>query len=170
MQRLFFALWPDDNVRTRIEVVTAKLPSPAGRRVPRENLHITLLFMGSVEESARLCAESVADQLDGHPFDLRLDQLGFWPRPQVIWLSASSVPKDLVELVDRLHQGVAQCGLILDDRPFQPHMTLMRKVTKAGPMRAIEPIEWRVEHFALVESLTHSSGAIYQVLKSWNLG
>lgn len=169
MQRLFFALWPDDSVRARIAAVTAELPVRQGRRVPPENLHITLEFMGYVEGSARACAEAVADSLAAAPFEIRFDQLGFWPGPRILWLGASMIPESLIRLQSLLHEGLMQCGMELEDRPFKAHMTLMRKASLAGRIGAIDPIDWRVECFVLVESATHSDGAVYRVLKTWKL-
>lgn len=169
MQRLFFALWPDEGVRARLEAVTAALPVRQGRRVPSENLHITLVFLGHVEESARACAEAVADSVVATPFEFHLDQLGFWPGPRVLWLGASTIPTDLLRLQTQLHEGLRQCGVELDERPFKPHMTLMRKASTRGQLGTIEPIDWQVEHFVLVESVTHSDRAVYRVLKTWGL-
>jgi 2'-5' RNA ligase len=168
-QRLFFALWPDEAVRARIDAMAAGLPVRAGRRVPRDNLHITLVFLGGVAESARRCAEAVADGVRARPFSLSLDQLGHWPRPRVVWVGASTMPDKLARLESALRQGVTQCGIDVDDRPFAPHMTLFRKVSRAGRMAVAEPIEWRVDHFVLVESVTNADGAVYRVLRRWNL-
>jgi 2'-5' RNA ligase len=170
MQRLFFALWPDDGVRARIETATAGLAVRQGRRVPSENLHITLVFMGSVDASARIYAEAVADDLRAVSAELRLDQLGYWPGPRVLWLGASRVPPELRRLQLLLQQGIARTGMELDDRPFKPHMTLMRKVSPAPRLPTLEPIDWPIEQFALVESVTRSAGAVYRVLRLWELG
>ena len=62
--------------------------------MPSENLHITLVFMGSVDASARIYAEAVADDLRAVSAELCLDQLGYWPGPQVLWLGASTVPPE----------------------------------------------------------------------------
>jgi 2'-5' RNA ligase len=168
-QRLFFALWPNDAIRARIHAMAAGLPVREGRWAPRDNLHITLAFLGGVTESARRCAEAAADGIRARPFSLSLDQLGHWPRPRVLWLGTSVVPDEAVRLESDLRRGVTQCGIDVDDRPFAPHMTLFRKVSRAGRMALVEPIEWRVDHFVLVESVTHAGGAAYRVLKRWDL-
>jgi 2'-5' RNA ligase len=169
-QRLFFALWPDEGVRARIEKAVVQLPVREGRRVPRDNLHITLVFLGSVAESSRRCVEGVADGIQASPFSLSLDQVGYWPRPRVVWLGASTIPDKLARLEAALSQGIAQCGIEVENRPYAPHMTLLRKVSRPARLGSLDPIEWRVDHFALVESVTNVDGAVYQVLKRWALG
>lgn len=170
MQRLFFALWPDQVVRARIEALAAGLRLSQGRRVPMNNVHITLVFLGAVETAQRVCVESGADKVEADPFDLRLDQLGCWPRSQVLWLGASVLPPELTRLAASLHQGIARCGVKLDPRPFHAHLTLMRRVRRARRGGSVEPVVWPVGDFALVESITRTEGAAYEVLKTWGLG
>ena len=52
MKRLFFALWPDDEVRAKLLDKARLLPINTGHHVPPENFHITLVFLGNVEDQA----------------------------------------------------------------------------------------------------------------------
>jgi RNA 2',3'-cyclic 3'-phosphodiesterase len=88
----------------------------------------------------------------------------------VLWLGASTVPPALRRLQILLQQGIARTGMELDDRPFKPHMTLVRKVSPAPRLPTLQPIDWPIEQFALVESVTRSAGAVYRVLRLWELG
>ncbi len=126
-QRLFFALWPSEEVRSGLVEVMASLHARRAKPVAAENLHITLLFLGSVTAQTRICAEKIAEEIAGHSFELRLDQIGFWPKSGILWLGAREVPESLAALVRDLHLGIAGCGIDLDARPFKPHVTLMRK-------------------------------------------
>ncbi len=56
MPRLFFALWPDPPTRTALAMLVDGLPLVGGRRVPAENLHLTLAFLGNVDEGAAAAA------------------------------------------------------------------------------------------------------------------
>ena len=60
-QRLFFALWPDEGTRERL--ATLALDDITVRWVSRDNLHVTLAFLGSVDKHARSCVEHVASQI-----------------------------------------------------------------------------------------------------------
>ncbi|MGH8507801.1 MAG: RNA 2',3'-cyclic phosphodiesterase [Gammaproteobacteria bacterium] len=169
-QRLFFALWPSEKVRSGLLEVMASLHVPRAKPVAAENLHITLLFLGSVTAQTRICAEKIAEGIARHPFDLRLDEIGFWPKSGILWLGAREVPESLAALVRDLHLGVADCGIDLDARPFKAHVTLMRKALVVRRERPPDPVAWCVDAFALVESKTNPDGARYQVLRSWRLG
>lgn len=168
-QRLFFALWPDDRVRRALGELAERGGLRHGRRVPLENLHITLVFLGAVTPEQRACVESVAGTLRVPAFLLTLDRTGWWRRPQVFWAGASEVPPPLLTLVDGLRSGCQGCGFPPEERPFAAHATLARKV--AGPPRGDAPgaLAWPVEAFSLVESHLAPEGSVYRVLRTWPL-
>ena len=170
-QRLFFALWPDDALREQLENVVKTISKPeGGRLVPVENLHITLRFLGYMQAEKRQCAEQVADRMVHHPpCQLVLDRLGHFPRPRVLWLGASQTPEPLTILARDFNQELKTCGLQPEQRPFHAHMTLMRKVNRTPTLPPIDPIEWPISQFALVESQTLPEGAKYEVLRFWSL-
>lgn len=170
LQRLFFALWPDDALRQQLQQAgEAVATAGGGKPMAPENLHITLAFIGGVSADKRLCLENMASSLQIQAFTLTLDHAGHWPRPQVIWLGSRETPLPLRELANRLNAGLAACGLQAETRPFAAHLTVMRKARR-GPLRCeIAPLVWPVSDFVLVESLTLPQGAQYRVVKRWPL-
>jgi 2'-5' RNA ligase len=168
-QRLFFALWPDSRVRENLEGYFPLLRGCGGRKVPPQNLHITLAFLGSVDANTRDCLIAAADEIELPSFAMQLDQLGFWRRPQVVWLGSEELPPELADLVGALKKAMLTCGLEPESRPFRIHLTLMRKAHRGPREQNIPRLDWPVEHFALVASETRPEGASYQVLKSWEL-
>ena len=166
MSRLFFALWPDDAARAGMVSVMDRLPGGCGRFVTRQNLHITLVFLGFVTEEQEHCVLAGARHIDVSSVTLTLDALGWWQRPQVIWLGAQRVPDTLVVLADKLKALAGQCGIKTDARPFSPHATLARKVRKRVVLPEIAPVNWEVRDFCLVRSDTRAAGASYQVIWS----
>ncbi len=173
-QRLFLALWPDAALREAIVAVTRDyLPIHAGRRVAPAKLHLTLAFLGSVDAGQQACVEAAAAAVaDSKPasFVLQLDRIGFWRRPQVLWLGASQTPPALSELVARLNAALPACGYQPESRPYAAHMTLMRKLRRGPPASRLSvPVDWPVHDFALVASRTLPEGASYTVLTRWPL-
>lgn len=166
------ALWPDETVVEELVAVRDRAVSRgSGKAVDPHNLHITLAFLGATDARQQQCAEACADRITVPPFTLILDSLGYFPRPRVLWAGSEQTPAPLSELVTMLRQGLAGCGFDLDERPFRPHVTLLRKVRprpKITP-RLDRPIEWQVGHFHLVQSITHAQGAEYRIIKSWVL-
>lgn len=170
VQRLFFALWPTDALRQQLKRRCKHLlQHGGGRPVAVENLHITLAFLGSVTAEQRACVEQAADAIQLPRFSLRLDRAGHWSRPRVLWLGASEQPETAVALANGLNAGARDCGLQTDNRPFQAHLTLMRKVAKPPADLSVEPLVWEVDSFTLVQSYTYPEGVQYTPLRSWPL-
>ncbi|MGH8473218.1 MAG: RNA 2',3'-cyclic phosphodiesterase [Gammaproteobacteria bacterium] len=166
---MFFALWPDQGVRAAIAALVSALPLRGGRPIPPQNVHATLVFLGSITGDTRHALECAVDALCGRPFALVLDAQGWWRRPQVLWVGASTAPPELAQLVAGLNSAAAELGLKTDPRPYQPHVTIARKVNRPTDMRAFRPIAWQVADFCLVESVTGSGGAVYCVRRRWPL-
>ncbi len=169
-RRLFFALWPDEATCTRTARVARAVSSPCrGRPVPPANHHITLEFLGDVPPGAFDCLLACAATFVGEPFELTLDRADSFRRTGIVWLGPSTLPEPLMRLYQHLHTGVACCGLHPEERPYRPHLTIMRKARRGPAGEPFEPIVWPVQDFVLVESVTSSVGSRYQVLRRWPL-
>ena len=169
IQRLFFALWPNDDLRDELAQLSRDLGRTTGKRIQREKLHITLCFLGAVDGQQRACLEEAADSIRGRAFDLRLDRAAWWSRSRVLFAEPSQIPSELFDLVGELKRASQSCGFEPERRPFRAHLTLARKVTRRQVSMAIETPVWSVRNFCLVESRTLPSGAEYTVLRSWPL-
>ena len=169
MPRLFFALWPDSNTRKQLQAITQSIPQNCGRVVPAENLHITLAFLGQADEETAKSLEDAVTQIRARRFELHMNTIGCWRKAKILWLAPATIPAELDLLVTRVNGISTACGITLDERPFKPHITLARKAAKAIQQIQSPSINWQVRDFALVESITHHTGAQYRVRRSWNL-
>jgi 2'-5' RNA ligase len=169
-ERLFFALWLNDEVRQAIFDASQPLISTVqGKVIDPINWHITLAFLGEVDLSSRQCMEQVAHQVAVNAFKISLDKLGFWARNQILWIGASQIPKELLDLVDNLNKNLQVCGYRPESRSFQVHLTLMRKVIAIDKLAKITPISWQIKEFCLVRSVLKPSGAHYEKVARWDL-
>jgi 2'-5' RNA ligase len=166
-QRLFFALWPDPEVRRQLADASGRWSK---KPVAEDKLHITLIFLGEQSPQQRDCCCQAASTVHGEAFELRLDFLGFWPRPGIQWLGSSDIPAALPDLVERLQAALQPCGYRAEKRPFVPHVTFARRVRKAPVKTGLEAICWPVSDYALVESVVTEGRASYRVLQRWPLG
>jgi 2'-5' RNA ligase len=170
-KRLFFALWPEENLQQQLyELAGQTLKAKAGRRVVAENIHLTVAFLGSVTEPNRVRYEQVASRVQGKKFTLTLDKLGCFRRSGILWVGPSQIPAELPALVGELNQALQACGFTPESREYRAHLTLARNVRQC-PDRDIglSPIFWEVRQFALVQSHTESHGATYEILRRWEL-
>jgi len=169
-QRLFFALWPDEGVRLTLDQAAGKLLGKRVKRVIAPNLHITLAFAGSVSPVVRSCLERAADDIRVPCFEFSIDRVGHWPGPRILWAAPTHIPAELWSLAGALRDAFEGCDIDPDTRPYQPHITLARKVVKVPESVGFPPLHWSISHFSLVESVTDPAGVRYRVLCSWALG
>jgi 2'-5' RNA ligase len=170
-RRLFFALWPDDATRAALaEAVREAVQLSGGRPVPSSNFHITLAFLGH-QPVERCGAISVAArEVVGESLELALTTFGFWPRPRILWFGPDQCPSALAELENELWDRLANIGLDRRQRPYQPHVTLARKVAALPEVSLPIPLIWKASDFVLVESVTDERGARYSVAERFSLG
>lgn len=170
-QRLFFGLWPDPAARDQLARLARHYQPPGGRLHHPDDLHITLVFLGQVDVARQPCIYQVADDIVAPALSLRIDTLGHWPRPQILWCGPSEVPEPLQRLVLDLQQGLFTCGFEPERRCYKPHVTLYRKVRHAKPGLLEQPIEWRATEFALAASEGGAPGqSRYRILHRWSCG
>lgn len=167
--RVFFALWPDDGVRDALHREAQLLHRNCGGRVMRrENVHLTLVFVGDVAVERLDELRSVAGAIVGHSFELVLDQLGYWRHNRIVWAAPKSVPGPLREIVTALESALKQAGFGFDQRPYAPHITLLRDARAPGIPAPLQ-LHWPVGDFVLVESARSVQGPAYRVVARWAL-
>lgn len=169
--RLFFALWPSEQERAAaLEQMKSLRLGVKARWVQPDNLHVTLAFLGEVDNGRLLEVLKIGASCEAQPFEFSLAKLEYWRKPQVLCLTCPNPPLALSQLAVDLAQKLRTSGFDLESRPYRPHLTLARKALPLGgntPMTA--PLRWQADRFVLVESSTGSRGPLYQVLQTWPL-
>jgi 2'-5' RNA ligase len=176
-RRLFFGFWPTEAQRTEFEHAARKaVRACGGRHVPVENLHATVLFLGSVLESKLSVLTAIAARAaaQAQPLDLVFDQVEFWEKPRVLVATtsaASAAGNALAEALNRtLERETSRAGMHSDVKPFHAHVTLARKVGRVTHELAMHPVAWRLNELALIDSRIGPEGSVYTVLESFPLG
>lgn len=163
--RAFFALWPPAAAAVDMSRRAKRLQAAiGGRAARRETLHLTLAFLGEVDESLLAVLAAPPAGVAAPAFPLRLDRCGAWPRSGIGWLAPSATPPALALLHERLCLWVESLGVHLEKRAFRPHVTLVRRAGGEISEAAVEPIAWTVRHWVLVRSRLGPEGAGYEVL------
>jgi 2'-5' RNA ligase len=108
-----------------------------GRVVAEVDLHVTLCFLGAVEESRLepLCQR--VSEVQAAPFELEFDAFEYWRRARALVATASRAPSAAVALAATLCAAARALGLSADERVLRPHVTLVRGL--AGTRTAGEP-------------------------------
>jgi 2'-5' RNA ligase len=168
--RVFFALWPEDDVARQFdEAGCLAYRVLGGRRMRRETLHLTLAFVGDVSPGrlAELC--EIAGAICLPTFDLLFDRGQCLARKRIFWAAAGTIPEALRDLVAGLNERLRSAAFRTEDRPFAAHVTLLRHANCAAAPGDDLRIEWPVRDFVLVESELKPEGASYRIVGRWPL-
>ena len=164
--RLFFALAPGGGVRRQIEQVQSHL-QVTGRAANPRQFHATLAFLGL--QPARLIPEirGIASRLSFEPCTVALNKIGRFSRAGVLWLGASNIPSPLMRFQHSLVDALLEAGIGYDKKAWKLHVTLYRKMRNAPPIMDPVEIEWRLDGFELIESISVRSGVEYHSIGHW---
>lgn len=168
--RVFYALVLPPALRPPIgDIARDTARRVHGRPVPAENLHLTLAFIGDIARSRLPTLFDVGASLHGEAMTLQLDRLGGFRRAGVAWLGASRPPHELGTFAVALARALAAAGVPCDERPFHPHMTIVRRCRVSPDEQPIGPYAWAIDEFGLLQSETGAAGARYRSLAKWPL-
>lgn len=159
-RRLFFAFWPDEQLRRQLETARNGLFPLSGRPVAVAGLHVTTAFLGAVSQARLPALLALCGPVP--PFTITFDRLEHWPKPRVLVAATTHLRNDLRECVDGLWQRLDRLGFARETRPFRPHVTLARDVRSVRAGLRWDPLPWPVERLALVESVPTPEGVAYR--------
>ncbi len=166
-RRLFFALWPGDDIRREWGGLFAN--SAIKPSVPPERRHLTLAYLGDVTEAQETAARTVADRVNSAPFSFRVNCYGCFEKQRVVWAGCTDYCNVLQCLVTQLREGLHMQNLPTETRSFTPHMTLLRKHRQV-PQDWIKPdLHWVANDFVLVHSHRREQGLCYDLIGRWPL-
>lgn len=170
MPRLFTALEIPQHIRMHLSLIRS--PLTGARWVDAENMHITLRFVGDIDDRT---ADEFADALDGihsTPFPVTIREVGsFGGRdPNVLWAGVDG-GEPLNALYRANERAARSAGLPPEPRAFKPHVTLARMrgarhhavarfLGENGGLR-MEP--FMVTRFVLLSARPGSGGGPYPV-------
>jgi RNA 2',3'-cyclic 3'-phosphodiesterase len=179
--RLFVALDLDDRARQAIALVRQAVSKAldggvALKWVEGSHLHLTLAFLGEIEESA--CPPIVrafSTPIDRAPFDAVLKGLGVFPAygpAKVLWVGIATGADDVIAVQQEVAGRCAGLGVMLEPRPFHPHLTLARwrareRGRRSDARRALaadagrEIVRFGVDHVTLYQSRLSQAGPTY---------
>jgi 2'-5' RNA ligase len=173
VRRLFFALPIDDSSKQaianwRLLHFTEEQKRFGLKPVSRKNFHITLAFLGLVDEGQYHQLASSAGQIKVAAFSLCLDALGHFARPKVAYLSTTERPAALMLLASLLRKQALALDLRQDNLSYTPHLTLFRKARQPLNRQGCH-FKLEFKRFALFESCSSDRGVQYHELASWPL-
>lgn len=184
--RLFVAVDLPGPARRAVAAEQRRIAAALGRSsvrwVPPSQVHLTLVFLGDVEEtSVPALVGAISRDVGTPPFDMVLAGIGVFPArgaPRAVWVGAGD--GTLAPLQKDMAERVVGMGIPLEERPFHPHLTLgrwraARASDRVRAMAAARPgtvARVRVDHATLYESRfspERGEGPVYTALARANL-
>jgi 2'-5' RNA ligase len=169
------------NISERLAGLKPRLPDI--RWISPANFHLTLKFLGAVEET-KIDPIIAALERELHPFPrftINAKGLGVFPdvkRPRILWVGLEG--KELIALALRVETALDALGFAPDKREPKPHLTIGRWRHFDGSSRklAAELESWKNHEFGastvaevvFFQSVLEPKGAVYHRLKAVVLG
>ena len=164
-RRLFFALWPSDDLRAALVAHTSEaVQAFRCRPTFANNLHVTLAFLGAVPTARVNELMEIGRSLSVSGCELNFDRLVVWKQARVLALLVSKIPDSLDGFVLELQARLLDAGFHPDNKPYRVHVTLARDVRAGAREEEVATLTWLVSDFVLVESLQSAGGAHYEVI------
>ncbi len=165
--RLFFAIDFTPEFKQSINDWSLNL-NINGRRVDKENYHITLWFLSSIANHRVFDIVDAIECPQIPPFPCKLGATQYWQKSEILFASITEGASELNLLRKNIHrQLTAITDLPKDKRKYEPHITLAREAKPPVDFPAPQNLSTRVTSFCLMESIPVKSGVYYQTVESW---
>ncbi len=132
--RTFVAINFPDDLKNSIRSIQNKLQPyvKTARWTRRENLHLTLKFLGEIDDGEKESAVKAIQKAckGSQPFEMVLDKLGYFGSAEnmrVMWMGTSHADS-LLSLQRSVEESFAEFGFLPDNKGFKPHITIGRNV------------------------------------------
>lgn len=172
--RCFIAIELPQEVLQKLSTLSQELP-PGVSKVKKENMHITLKFLGEVDEKKLPDVVSVLGKCVVPPFSVSLSGVGAFPKPyfpRVVWAGVHS--EELARLAASIEESLDSLGFE-KEKAFSGHVTLAR-VKNPVELRQFFAAHaddlfgsFSVNEFVLKKSTLAPSGPVYETLKRFRL-
>ncbi|MFH1612459.1 MAG: RNA 2',3'-cyclic phosphodiesterase [bacterium] len=152
----------------------------------QENHHLTLLFLGNIDESQlKQIIPTLNNAMKNFPsFKIKLENINILPNlqdPRVIWLGVSNEKEKIIYLHNLIAKELKNIGVKTEKRKFSPHITLGRIKSNVKINKLITLIrniktsnisnidDFKVKQISLMKSILMPKGSIYIPLENFNL-
>ncbi len=171
--RAFVSIDIPRNVGDEIEKIQEAIPNFIGKKTKKENLHLTLKFLGEVDENLLEKIKESLSKIKFKKFKTEIDSIGFFSQKflRIIWLHMKNcdelqkeVDKHLLEMFEK-------------EKRFMGHLTIARVKKVEDKDNFIKEIKnlkfpklfFEVNKFKLKKSTLTSRGPLYETIKEFYL-
>ena len=178
--RIFIAINLPEEIKNELMKYQEKWPDLPAKWTKKENMHITLNFLGNIsEERLADIVEKVKEVAIRHScFDVNFDKISYAPKdkipPRMIWAQSTEKNLPLIKLKKDLDEKLNN----FENKDFSCHITLARIRNfdwQKSDLEEIPNIEqdinlsFKINSIKIIESRLKRSGPEYSVIQSYNL-
>ena len=183
MIRSFIAISLDPEIISNIEKTQKQLKTLSAdvKWVNPRSIHLTLKFLGSVEErDIEKIALGIQNGIKGFkPWSAAVKNVGAFPSlksPRVVWIGIEDPGGQIIKLQNQIEKEMANLGFEEEERKFSPHLTLGRVRSPKGKNELVQYLldereqsfgEIKVDRLILFKSELKPTGAIYTALREF---
>jgi 2'-5' RNA ligase len=168
--RLFIAINFTDEIKNEIFQIglNLKKQSERGNFSRKENLHVTLAFLGEIAQNQTNTIVDAMETAAGNPFTIVISDFGkFKNRGESLFWCGVKATQELSILQNKIVEGLKKANITVDDKPFKPHITIGRRCwmkqhfSEEEFEKSIKPITMQVTKISLMKSEQIKGTLIY---------
>lgn len=174
--RIFIAIELPEQVKTYLFELQKKIKGVKARWVAKKNLHLTLNFVGEIQEDKVDKIKSILKTIKQDKFQASLSEIGFFPNSnlvKVVWVGLEP-RKTILQLAQKIDQELMDFSR---EQKFESHITLGRLSSfkkkedffKSIKEIKIEKLSFNIDSFKLIKSELHKDGPKYTPIENFNL-
>lgn len=177
--RCFVAVNLPREVKEKIWRVIKNLQGKGLKKVAPENLHLTLKFLGEVDQEIVKKVKEKLKQVEFNKFSISLKGISYFPNRnfiKVVWLGIEKGRKNLIGLQKEIDKKLEELSFKKEKNKFEPHLTIARVKFLENKRKFVEELEkikfekeFEIKSFELMESILQREGPIYKKIESFEL-
>lgn len=171
--RVFVAVDIPKNIREEIKKIQKKIPEFKGKKTELENLHLTLKFLGNIDEKVLSEVKKRLKEIKIKSFETEINSLGVFSPSfiKIVWIHLTNF-EALQKIIDK-----NLSGLFEKEKRFMSHLTIARVKSIKNKKEFLEELErikfpeikFRVKDFRLKKSTLSRKGPVYEDLEEYPL-
>ncbi|KOR27057.1 RNA 2',3'-cyclic phosphodiesterase [Clostridium sp. L74] len=168
--RVFYAITFHEETKEKLVEYKNVIASNSvkGKFTNKNNFHLTLEFIGEVDEKRLSLLKNVLYKLRQHPKEIIVSHIGLFKRrdKEIIWLGIEE-NKELMTLQRELRNLLISNGFRVEDRKYKPHITIGREIVRQNSIdkNIFEPLHIPIHSIALMESKRINNELVYKPIE-----
>ncbi len=179
--RSFIAIPLPDYIKANLFHISETLQNSKlarGKFVEKNNLHLTLKFLGDIDEAREFEIEEKLREIKMKKFEAETGEVDFFPSREyirIIWVEL--IAKEILRLQKEINNKLIGIGFLEEERGFSPHITLARIKAVKNKSLFLEKLDhfhiktqkFLIDNFVLMKSELTRKGPVYKVMKRFEL-